>query len=72
MIKNSKNKQGGQSNILKIARNIGSTKLIVLDSGNNNSYDLKKEMGGAYIQISYNIMDEVIKEIIFKLYQRKV
>ena len=24
-------KQGGQSNILKIARNIGSTKLIVLD-----------------------------------------
>ena len=59
------NKQGGQSNILKIARNIGSTKLIVLDSGNNDSYDLKKEMGGAYIKISYKLMDEVIKEIIF-------
>ena len=55
-------KQGGQSNILKIARNIGSTKLIVLDSTNDGSYDLKKEMGGAYIQISFKIMDEAIKE----------
>ena len=60
------NKQGGQSNILKIARNIGSTKLIVLDSENDSSYDLKKEMGGAYIEISYKVMDEVIKEIIFQ------
>ena len=64
-------KQGGQSNILKIARNIGSTKLIVLDSGNDGSYDLKKEMGGAYIQISYKIMDEVIKEIIFQIISKE-
>ena len=65
------NKQGGQSNILKIARNIGSTKLIVLDSGNDGGYDLKKEMGGAYIQISYKIMDEVIKEIIFQIISKE-
>ena len=65
------NKQGGQSNILKIARNIGSTKLIVLDSTNDGSYDLKKEMGGAYIQISYKIMDEVIKEIIFQIISKE-
>ena len=64
-------KQGGQSNILKIARNIGSTKLIVLDSGNKKSYDLKKEMGGAYIEISYNLMDEVIKEIIFQIISKE-
>ncbi len=64
-------KQGGQSNILKIARNIGSTKLIVLDSRNDGSYDLKKEMGGAYIQISYQIMDEVIKEIIFQIISKE-
>ena len=38
-------KQGGQSNILKMARSIGSTKLIVLNSTNDGSYDLKKEMG---------------------------
>ena len=64
-------KQGGQSNILKIARDIGSTKLIVLDSGNDGSYDLKKEMGGAYILISYKIMDEVIKEIIFQIISKE-
>ena len=64
-------KQGGQSNILKIARNIGSTKLIVLDSTNDGSYDLKKEMGGAYIQISYKIMDEIIKEIIFQIISKE-
>ncbi len=64
-------KQGGQSNILKIARNLGSTKLIVLDSGKNNSYDLKKEMGGAYIKISYELMDEVIKEIIFQIISKE-
>ena len=64
-------KQGGQSNILKIARNIGSTKLIVLDSGKNNSYDLKKEMGGAYIKISYELTDEVIKEIIFQIISKE-
>ena len=65
------NKQGGQSNILKIARNIGSTKLIVLDSTSDGNYDLKKEMGGAYIQISYKIMDEVIKEIIFQIISKE-
>ena len=65
------NKQGGQSNILKIARNIGSTKLIVLNSTSDGNYDLKKEMGGAYIQISYKIMDEVIKEIIFQIISKE-
>ena len=65
------NKQGGQSNILKIARNIGSTKLIVLDSTSDGNYDLKKEMGGAYIQISYKIMDEVIKEIVFQIISKE-
>ena len=54
---------GGQSNILKIARNIGCTKLIILDSENKEGYSLNKEMGGACIKISYDIMDEVIKDI---------
>ena len=63
--------QGGQSNILKIARNIGSTKLIVLDSESDSSYDLNKEMGGAYIKISYHIMDEVIKEIVFQIISKE-
>ncbi len=60
-------KIGGQSNILKIVRNIGSTKLIVLESNNNHGYNLKKEMGGAYISLSFNEFDEVIKETIFQI-----
>ena len=42
-----------------------------MDSTNDGSYDLKKEMGGAYIQISYKIMDEVIKEIIFQIISKE-
>ena len=62
---------GGQSNILKIARNIGCTKLIVLDSENKDGYSLSKEMGGAYVKISFSILDEVIKEIIFQMISKE-
>ena len=37
--------------MLKIARNISSTKLIVLESNNKDGYNLKKEMG--YVKLSY-------------------
>ena len=59
-------KKGGKSEILKIARNIGCTKIIVLNSNNENGYTLSKDMGGAYIKLSFKIIDEVIKEIIFQ------
>ncbi len=58
-------KIGGKANILKIARNIGSTKLIVLNS--SKEYNIEKDMGGAYIKVSYKELDEVIKEIIFQM-----
>ena len=61
------NKVGGKSDILKVARNIGSTKLIVLDSNSSESYNLEKEMGGAYVNLSYCDLDEVIKEIIYQM-----
>ena len=64
-------KNGGQSNILKIARNIGCTKLLVLDSNNEEGYCLNKEMGGAYINISFKSFDEVIKEIIFQMISKE-
>ncbi len=60
-------KVGGQANILKIARNIGCKKLIVLDSNNKDGYVLRKEMGGTYINLSFSEIDEVIKEIIFQI-----
>ena len=59
-------KKGGKSEILKIARNIGCTKIIVLNSNNEDGYSLSKDMGGAYIKLSFKIIDEVIKEIIFQ------
>ena len=62
---------GGQSNMLKIARNISCTKLLVLDSNNSTDYCLKKEMGGAYIKISFDKMDEVIKEIIYQMISKE-
>ena len=42
--------------MLKIARNISCTKLIVLDSDNKERYSLEKEMGGAYTKnfLRYN------------------
>ena len=64
-------KNGGQSNILKIARGFGSTKLLILKPNSKNGYSLKKEMGGAYINISYSKLDEVIKEIIFQLISKE-
>ncbi len=60
-------KVGGRANILKIARNIGCKKLIVLDSNNKDGYVLRKEMGGTYINLSFSEIDEVIKEIIFQI-----
>jgi two-component system response regulator FlrC len=62
---------GGKTNILKIARNIGSTKLIVLNPGNNEEYSLTKDMGGAYIKICYKKLDEVIKEIVFQMISKE-
>ncbi len=64
-------KNGGQSNILKIARGFGSTKLLILKPNSENGYSLKKEMGGAYMNISYTKLDEVIKEIIFQLISKE-
>ncbi len=60
-------KIGGQSNILKIARNIGSTKLIVLETNVDQEYSLSREMGGAYINLSFKEFDEVIRETIFQI-----
>ena len=59
-------KIGGKSDLLKISRNIGSTNLIVLKS-NEEKYEIKKDLGGAFLEISCNKFDEVIIEIIFQI-----
>ncbi len=64
-------KSGGKSNLLKIARSLGSTSLLVLNTDSKKDYSLEKEMGGAYAKITYSKLDEVIKEIIFQLISRE-
>ena len=60
-------KIGGKSNLLKFARNIGSVKVIILNSESTEDYSIEEEMGGAYLQINYDSSDEVIKEIVYQL-----
>ena len=56
----------GKSSLLKIARNIGSTKIIILHSCTTENYAMNSDMGGSFVNISFKQMDEVIKEIIFQ------
>ena len=56
----------GKSSLLKLARNIGSTKIIILNSDTNENYNMDSEMGGSFVNIGFKEMDEVIKEIIFQ------
>ena len=60
-------KRGGKSEILKFARDIGCIKIITINSNYDNGYSICKEMGGAYIKLSFKNLDEVIKEIIFQI-----
>ena len=56
----------GKSSLLKIARNIGSTKIIILHTYTTENYAIDSDMGGSFVNISFKEMDEVIKEIIFQ------
>jgi len=56
----------GKSSLLKLARNIGSTKIIILNSNTNENYSMDSDMGGSFVNIGFKEMDEVIKEIIFQ------
>jgi len=60
------NKIGGQSNLLKISREIGCTNLITLNS-KDSEYNIESELGGAYLKISFNEINQVIKEIVFQI-----
>ncbi len=59
-------KFGGKSELLKKTRDIGCTNLIVLN-GNSDSYNIKSDLGGAFLEISYDKVDEMISEIIFQI-----
>ena len=56
----------GKSSLLKVARNIGSKKIIILNSDTTENYSMDSDMGGSLVNISFKEIDEVIKEIIFQ------
>ena len=47
----------GKSSLLKLARNIGSTKIIILNSDTNENYSMDSEMGGSFVNIGFKEMD---------------
>ena len=49
-----------------ISREIGCTNLIVLNT-TDSPYNIESELGGAYLKISFNEINQVIKEIIFQI-----
>ena len=58
---------GGKSELLKISRSIGSTNVIVLDNEAKNKFSINEDLGGAYLEVTFNDIDEVVKEIIFQI-----
>ena len=56
---------GGKSEILKIARNVGCTNILVLDK-TNIDYEVQNDLGGAYVVISFKDLNDVMFEIIFQ------
>lgn len=56
---------GGKSEILKIARNVGCTNILVLDK-TNIDYEVQNDLGGAYIVISFKNLNDVMFEIVFQ------
>ena len=56
---------GGKSEILKIARNVGCTNILVLDK-NNIDYEVQNDLGGAYSVISFKNLNDVMFEIVFQ------
>ena len=56
---------GGKSEILKIARNVGCTNILVLDK-TNIDYEVQNDLGGAYSVISFKNLNDVMFEIVFQ------
>ncbi len=64
--KDFENSTGGKSNLLKVARNIGSKKIIILNPKVDAEYNIENEMGGSYVTINFKELDAIIKEIVFQ------
>ncbi len=53
----------GKSNLIKISRNIGCSKIIIFNK-EKNTHEIKSDLGGSYLNITSNDLDESVKEIL--------
>ena len=60
------NNIGGKDNLVKIARKLSSSKILILHSGVSD-YSMSSELGGSYLNISYPELDDCIKELVINI-----
>ena len=60
------NNIGGKDSLVKIARKLSSSKILILHSGAND-YSMSSELGGSYLNISYPELDDCIKELVINI-----
>ncbi|MBD75231.1 MAG: AAA family ATPase [Rickettsiales bacterium] len=60
------NNIGGKDSLVKIARKLSSSKILILHSGVND-YSMSSELGGSYLNISYPELDDCIKELVINI-----
>ena len=53
----------GKNDLLKLSRNIGCSKIIILSS-NSQEYNVETDLGGAYIKLFFRKFDESINELL--------
>jgi len=59
-------KVNGKTNLIKISRNIGCSKIIILNNkGSKNEFS--SDLGGSYISINYDHLNEALNEILLNL-----
>ena len=60
------NNIGGKDSLVKIARKLSSSKILILHSGVSD-YSMSSELGGSYLSISYPELDDCIKELVINI-----
>lgn len=60
------NNIGGKESLVKIARKLSSSKILILHSGVSD-YSMSSELGGSYLNISYPELDDCIKELVINI-----
>ncbi len=60
------NKIKGKENLLKVSRNIGCSKIMILET-KTEFYKIDSELGGSYLKIFFDSFDESINELLLNM-----